>query len=105
MEKPSSHLFFVKNRKKTYKNRRLTYYRFLNVYKKILNKKGEIHLKTDNMEFFEFSIQSLSENGFIIRNVSLDLHNSNFEGNVVTEYESIFLAQGKPIYRLEARLN
>lgn len=91
--------------KKTYKNRRLTYYRFLNVYKKILNKNGEIHLKTDNMEFFEFSIQSLSENGFIIRNVSLDLHNSNFEGNVVTEYESIFLAQGKPIYRLEARLN
>lgn len=91
--------------KKTYKNRRLTYYRFLDVYKKILNKKGEIHLKTDNMEFFEFSIQSLSENGFIIKNVSLDLHNSKFEGNVITEYESIFLAQGKPIYRLEAHLN
>lgn len=90
--------------KKTYKNRRLTYYRFLEIYKKILKKDGEIHLKTDNMTFFEFSIQSLSENGFIIKNVSLDLHNSDFKGNVVTEYESLFLSQGKPIYRLEAYL-
>ena len=56
------------------------------------------------MTFFEFSIQSLSENGFIIKNVSLDLHNSDFKGNVVTEYESLFLSQGKPIYRLEAYL-
>lgn len=91
--------------KKTYKNRRLTYYRFLEVYKKILKSGGEIHLKTDNMEFFEFSIQSLSENGFILKNISLDLHNSDFVGNVITEYESLFLSQGKPIYRLEARLN
>ena len=54
------------------------------------------------MGFFEFSIQSLSENGFKIKNVSLDLHNSNFVGNVETEYEKMFSSQGKPIYRLEA---
>ena len=91
--------------KHTYRNRRLTYRRFLEIYKKLLTKNGEIHLKTDNAGFFEFSIQSLSEFGFKIKNVSLDLHNSDFEGNVQTEYEKLFSSQGKPIYRLEAYLN
>ena len=91
--------------KYTYRNRRLTYYRFLEIYKKLLTKNGEIHLKTDNAGFFEFSIQSLSEFGFKIKNVSLDLHNSDFLDNVETEYEKLFSAQGKPIYRLEAYLD
>mgnify|MGYP003550613643 CR=1 FL=1 len=54
------------------------------------------------MQLFEFSIEQLSSNGFALKNVTLDLHNSDFEGNIVTEYESRFLAQGLPIYRLEA---
>ena len=91
--------------KHTYKNRRLTYHRFLNIYKELLSDTGEIHLKTDNAGFFEFSIESLSQNGFKIKNVSLDLHNSDFVGNIETEYEKLFSSQGKPIYRLEAHLN
>ena len=91
--------------KHTYKNRRLTYHRFLSIYKTLLTANGEIHLKTDNQGFFEFSIESLSANGFKIKNVSLDLHNSDFQGNVETEYEKLFSSQGKPIYRLEAYLN
>ena len=35
--------------------------------------------------------------------VSLDLHNSDFEGNIMTEYEEKFSNQGNRIYRLEAR--
>lgn len=90
--------------KYTYRNRRLTYYRYLDLYKKLLTEDGEIHLKTDNRGFFEFSIQSLSENGFIIRNVSLDLHADNPKENVTTEYEDLFSSQGKSILRLEAAL-
>ncbi len=60
--------------------------------------------KTDNMHFFEFSIESLSQNGFKLSNICLDLHNSDFEGNIVTEYEERFSEQGFPIYRLEARI-
>lgn len=86
------------------KNRRLTAPRFLNVYKRLLAPDGQIHMKTDNLHFFEYSIQSLSEAGFIIRNVSLDLHNSDFEGNIVTEYEKKFSDMGQPIYRLEAHI-
>ena len=63
---------------------------------------AEIHQKTDNMKLFEFSIQELSQNGFALKNVSLDLHNSKFEGNIMTEYEQKFVSLGLPIYRLEA---
>mgnify|MGYP000160060361 FL=1 len=54
------------------------------------------------MKLFEFSIENLSQSGFKLKNVSLDLHNSGFEGNIVTEYEKRFSEQGFPIYRLEA---
>lgn len=85
------------------KNRRLTHERFLKRYKVLLSKGGEIHQKTDNMQLFEFSIESFSRSGFLVKNISLDLHNSKFaEGNIVTEYERKFASQGLPIYRLEA---
>lgn len=88
--------------KETYKKHRLTHSLFLNIYKRILVPGGEIHQKTDNMKLFEFSIESFSQCGFTLKNVSLDLHNSGFEGNIVTEYEKRFSEAGFPIYRLEA---
>lgn len=88
--------------KNTYANHRLTHADFLEIYKRLMKKGGEIHQKTDNMHFFEFSLEQFSQNGFGLKNVSLDLHNSDFEGNIVTEYEKRFSEQGFPIYRLEA---
>ena len=88
--------------KKKYASHRLTNYTFLEIYKRLLKDGAEIHQKTDNMQLFEFSIEQLSSNGFALKNVTLDLHNSGFEGNIVTEYEARFLALGQPIYRLEA---
>ena len=58
-----------------------------------------------NLHFFEFSIESFSEYGFTIKNVSLDLHNSDFEGNIMTEYEEKFVSKGFPMYRLETYIN
>lgn len=92
---------FPKNRHVTH---RLTHKRFLDIYKSVMKNTGVICQKTDNMHFFEFSIESFSQNGFKLSNISLDLHNSGFEGNIVTEYEQKFSSQGFPIYRLEARL-
>ncbi len=88
--------------KETYKKHRLTHSVFLEIYKKILIKDGEIFQKTDNMKLFEFSIESFSACGFKLQNISLDLHNSSYEGNIVTEYEKRFSDAGFPIYRLEA---
>ena len=90
---------YPKNR---YANHRLTNQRFLKSYEAILKKGAEIHQKTDNMHFFEYSIEQLTGYGFSLKNISLDLHNSDFEGNIETEYEHRFASQGMPIYRLEA---
>lgn len=92
---------FPKNKHEAH---RLTNPRFLKIFKKILKNNGIICQKTDNMHFFEYSIEQLSQCGFKLSNISLDLHNSNFEGNIVTEYENKFASQGLPIYRLEASL-
>lgn len=69
-----------------------------------MTEKAEIWQKTDNRAFFEFSLESFSEYGFTVKNISLDLHNSDFEGNIMTEYEKRFSQMGMPIYRLEAYL-
>ena len=90
--------------KRAYENHRLTNPRFLKSYKVLLKEGAEIHQKTDNMHFFEYSIEQLTGFGFSLKNVSLDLHNSGFEGNIETEYEHRFASQGMPIYRLEAYL-
>ena len=71
-------------------------------YENILAKDGEIHFKTDNRLLFEFSLESLNNYGMILSNISLDLHNSDFPNNIMTEYEEKFSKFG-PIYRLEAR--
>lgn len=88
--------------KKKYANHRLTAKPFLDVYSAFLKSDAEIHFKTDNRGLFEFSLEQLSQYGYCFKNVSLDLHASDFEGNIVTEYEQKFVALGFPIYRLEA---
>ena len=88
--------------KKKYAHHRLTDGRFLEIYRKMLKKGAEIHQKTDNVILFEYSIEQFSQNGFAMKNVTLDLHNSGFEGNIMTEYEKRFTDLGQPIYRLEA---
>lgn len=89
--------------KNSYASHRLTSERFLRIYSEILKDGAPVCQKTDNMHFFEYSLESFSKNNYEISNISLDLHNSDFEGNIVTEYEQKFSSQGFPIYRLEAR--
>lgn len=83
--------------------RRLTYKTFLKLYEDILIDNGEIHFKTDNQGLFEYSLMSFSEYGLLLKYVSLDLHNSDFEGNIMTEYEEKFSQKGSRIYRCEVQ--
>jgi tRNA (guanine-N7-)-methyltransferase len=83
--------------------RRLTHPRFLMKYKHVLSDIGEIHFKTDSLSLFEFSLNSFSDTEIQMRNISLDLHRNGIrEDLVLTEYETKFVGQGMPIYRLEA---
>ena len=91
--------------KKGYYKRRLTYKTFLDIYKSVLTEHGAIFMKTDNRDLFEFSIEQLSANGFDVRNITYDLHNSEFaDNNIMTEYEQNFSSKGMNIHRLEAFL-
>ncbi len=90
--------------KARHESHRLTSKGFLDIYKNLLCDDGFIAQKTDSREFFEYSLQSFSQNGFILYDISLDLHNSNFEDNIVTEYEQKFVDMGLPIHRLVAKL-
>ena len=81
--------------------RRLTSEGFLNLYNTILSADGYIQFKTDNRDLFDFSVET-AENSPIwnIKELTYDLHHSEFlEGNIMTEYESKFVAEGKPICR------
>ena len=76
---------------------------FLALYHIILAKKGYIQFKTDNRPLFDFSVESVEEsNLWHIDELTYDLHNSEFlPGNIMTEYESRFVAEGKPICRFK----
>ena len=82
--------------KKGYTNRRLTYKTFLEKYKLLLKENGIIRQKTDDAQFFDFSLEQYKESGFELLNETRDLHAEKWE-NVVTEYEAKFVAEGKKI--------
>jgi len=89
--------------KRRHEKRRLTSPGFLTSYKKVLTENGQLAFKTDNRQLFEYSLTSLSQFGFVLEQVWLDLHKDlEFATeNILTEYERKFSAEG-PIYRLVA---
>ena len=86
-----------------YATQRLTHRNFLQVYKKLLKKGGRILQKTDDRDFFDFSLEEYKACGFALENVTYNLHeNGNPEWNIVTEYEQKWVDRGLPIHRVEA---
>lgn len=86
--------------------RRLTFKTFLKQYEEILNGEKRIAQKTDNLGLFEYSLYSMSQYGFIIDKISLDLTNSQYEeDNIHTEYEDKFIKKGNNIYYVEVIKN
>ena len=80
--------------KERHKKRRLTHTRQLENYRKFLIDDGEIFFKTDDDTLFEESLEYFKEANFNIEFITYDLHNSEFEGNVMTEHERMFTEQG-----------
>jgi tRNA (guanine-N7-)-methyltransferase len=86
-----------------YASQRLTHRNFLEKYKKLLKKGGRIIQKTDDRDFFDFSLEEYTACGFKLENVSYNLHeHGNPEWNIVTEYEQKWVERGLPIHRVEA---
>ena len=83
--------------KKRHAKRRLTYVKFLELYKTILKPGGEIYFKTDNRGLFDFSLEQFALAGLNVRDVTNDLHANEPVDNIRTEYENKFSAAGVPI--------
>ena len=116
-----------------HRSRRLTSEAFLETYSHILSRDAKLCLKTDNRDFFDFSVAELKNFSWEIINITYNLHDQhnlepkdnaqmcsdhiddkkcsycssiiryNPDGGIVTEYEEKFSSQGVPICRLEAR--
>lgn len=82
--------------------RRLTSNRFCNYYKHVLKEDGIISQKTDNVDLFDFSIETFKENGFDVFDIDRS-YQSNPEEDVITEYEEDFRKENLPIYRMKVR--
>ena len=84
--------------KERHAKRRLTSNVFLEKYDKIFKNNQVIEMKTDNRNLFEYSLISFNNNGYQIKEISLDLHHSNYENNIMTEYEKKFSQKNDCIY-------
>ncbi len=86
--------------------RRLTHHRFLNYYKNILKSDGILYLKTDNIDFFNFSISSL--HAFGIKDIlsTNNLYTSDLKDialGIKTRFEEIFTKKGYTINFLSCK--
>lgn len=87
-----------------YAAQRLTNPRFLEIYRTLLKSGAELWQKTDNEQFFDYSLSSYKECGWKVEEVCRDLASHPFEGNVVTEHEAKFMAEGRKIFRAVVRV-
>lgn len=75
----------------------------MELYDRILSPDGTVEFKTDNRKLFEYSLETVRQCGWRILRYTFDLYDSPYlDGNVMTEYESRFVEEGKPICKLTA---
>ena len=90
--------------KKGYAKRRLTYRRFLEIYRGLLKEGGILRFKTDNDLLFASSLEEFAVAGLSVEWMTDDLHNSErAEANIMTEYEENFSSKGKNIHAADVR--
>jgi tRNA (guanine-N7-)-methyltransferase len=95
--------------RKPHERKRLTSPMFLNRYKQILKKGGWVHLKTDNTQLYEYTLDICKEHHYIV-----DFNTDNVyklqlpEDDILyikTTYEAIFAAKGETIKYIRFKIN
>jgi tRNA (guanine-N7-)-methyltransferase len=88
--------------------KRLTSPQFLNRYKKFLKHNGCIHLKTDNIVFFEYTLDVIKERNLELLLSSYDIYDGSIDNELTqiqTFYEKKWLEHGTKIKYLKFKLN
>jgi tRNA (guanine-N7-)-methyltransferase len=84
--------------------RRLTHPRFLQLYKQLIAPSGLVHLKTDNAELFDYTLQVVKEFGVKDLHFTNDLYHSellSFHYGIKTRYEQKYASEGIKINYLQ----
>jgi tRNA (guanine-N7-)-methyltransferase len=76
-------------------HKRLTAPHMVAHFKKMLAKGGTLHLRTDDPDFFAYSLETFRAGGF-------DLHISVEIGRIKTGFEERWLSEGRQIYGFDA---
>lgn len=87
--------------KKRHAFRRLSSKVFLDKYDSIFNDHNEIYMRTDNRDLYIYSLESFSSEGYVLSNITFDLH-KDCDNLITTEYEDKFSLMGMPIYAVVA---
>lgn len=88
--------------KKRQAKHRLTSPSFLKQYDKIFQKTQEIEMKTDNVSLFLYSLETLSQHGYQLYEISLDYQKDLKIDTAISEYEQKFVEKGIPICHVRA---
>ena len=84
--------------------RRLSSRVFLEKYDGLFSGDKVIYQRTDNQSLYIYSLMSYSENGYVLSDITFDLHKDK-EDLITTEYEDKFSGKGMPIYAVVATKN
>lgn len=84
--------------------RRLSSKVFLEKYDSIFLNDRVIYQRTDNQGLYIYSLMSYSENGYVLSDITFDLHKDK-EDLITTEYEDKFSGKGMSIYAVVATKN
>ena len=85
--------------------KRLTHTNQLNTYKVFLKDGAELFFKTDDSGLYQSTLRYLAESGFSVLHRTTDLYENGKvpQGNITTEHEQRFTAQGISIKAITAR--
>lgn len=86
---------------------RLTHPRFLFIYQQVMKKGGVIKLKTDSKELYDFTLETIQEQGCTIVENIADIYGKGMAVGplaIQTFYEKMHLADGRNIYYLSFTL-
>lgn len=87
--------------------RRLTSPRFLAEYKKLVKPGGIVHLKTDAIDLFDYSEETIREEGFEFITVQRDIYGRGTATEITsikTYYEKMHIANGRTINYLSFKI-
>ncbi|AJA06625.1 tRNA (guanine-N7)-methyltransferase [Candidatus Nanosynbacter lyticus] len=84
--------------------RRLTHPHFLKTYAELLQPDGSLIIKHDNPDFFNWSLEQLVTEGWCLKELTFDLHESDLgeDYKILTAYEQRWLSEGRIINFVKA---